>query len=206
MFERMLFIERLFSNVFYLLMEFMIGAAIIITILIILGQMDNLKKELDNPENQKKHKKYVRFNTILLIGGIAFITASIFIKVGLVDERDQFESEFYASLVNHTEVDVKDIVRSEEVSKFKCPLVELSETEKCYYIEFVSETGISEVFMPLDKTKYSNAQNVTIKYVELTEKQQAFLYEYLHVEKGDSVRHLKITQENFSLGVSLTKE
>lgn len=202
--KRMLEINNILSNGLYAISEVIIGLFIVVGLMALAVSFFTDRRKA---EGKATFKKIFITVGIFSIVGVSYIFFSSNYKNSISSELIELKEEFYASLDTHTNVETADIVRSEVVNYRNCPLKELSSSEKCMYVEFVSDTGISEVFVPMDKEKYSKVlKGITITYVELTTEQKDFLFEFLRINKSNIAQPFYIEKENWSLGVSFSKQ
>lgn len=122
-------------------------------------------------------------------------------------EKTKLAKEAFNTIVEYKEIKTKDITRAEEVSATRCYPNEVKDSETCMYVEFISEEGIVEVFVPVsDQINLDGTQEVTIRYADLIGVQREFYYEYSRAGRSDELVKLNIRKENLTMGVSLTNE
>lgn len=122
-------------------------------------------------------------------------------------EVEELEKEFLHAFNKTVTVETKDIINSISVHKYYCPHVELKDTEKCTYVEFVSPTGITQVFIPLEGTAYANYDNsLSITYLDFSKKEREFVNEIQQVKHIVINKAHYIQEDGWSLGIRLDEE
>lgn len=127
-------------------------------------------------------------------------------RTSMKAEYMELSEQSLASIETTAVLKTNDIVNSIPVQYWFCPHVELKEDEKCTYLEFLSEGDITQLFIPLNKSVYANADKaLEITYYDLSKEEREFLNEYLAIEyRAISGKH-EIYPNGWSLGLSIKK-
>lgn len=159
-------------------------------------------------KSSKKTKQivYTLFGTSSLLVFLAILFLSQESHTMQV-EVEELEKEFLHTYNKTVTVETKDIINSISVHKNYCPHVELKDTEKCTYVEFVSPTGITQVFIPLEGTTYANYDNsLSITYLDFSEKEREFVNEIQQTKHIVINKSHYLQEDGWSLGIRLGKE
>lgn len=145
---------------------------------------------------------------VLGIGMFSFMMT----YVALEFEQDELEKELFEleafvivdSLQEETTIETTNIVKSVQVDNKYCANVKLKDAEHCTYIEFLSGTDITQVFVPLTKTVSASKDNpLQITYLNLPEEEREGLNEFFDIENVRIADDIKLYRNGWSLGVSV---
>lgn len=197
--ERILELSEKLNSLFYnfgitLVGIFMSLAFLLVLIIVI----------TENESDVLMQASIVGFVALLSIG---FTTFSILNGAIMRSELEVLNEKALASIETTAVLNTKDIVNSIPVLDSYCPTVELKEYEVCTYLEFISDSKMTQLFVPLDQTVYASAENeLAITYYVLSEEEREFLNHYYDVKRLTiDFKHV-LHPNNWSLGVSIETE
>lgn len=124
----------------------------------------------------RKETNYKRSWTFIIVYGV-FLWGMLFLfsegKKELVNERNQLVKDYYSDFTDTASVEIKDIIEIRNVKDEFCPHVRMKVNEECRLIEFYSDNGLMQVFMPITEQYNSTFEEGSIlEYLQLTEEEQ----------------------------------
>lgn len=167
-------------------------------------------REKNNNRFSRKGKRIILlislFSVGLLATGIFAVNSASDRGYELRVQESELTYEFYQSIDKTETVETNDIINSFTVNDSFCSHVKLKENENCTFVEFVSETPISKVFIPLESERFSNsALPISITYLSFTKEERDFANKLHNFSQYIRLQQYEIKDANWSFGVSINK-
>lgn len=168
-------------------------------------------------ENQRNKETYTRKDKLIMVSFILISTILTTVAVFTLNstsdrgyelrvQESELIYEFYQSIEKTETVETNDIINSFTVNDSFCSHVKLKENENCTFVEFVSETPVSKVFIPLESERFSNsALPISITYKSFTKEERDFANKLHNFSQYIRLQQYEIKDTNWSFGVSIDK-